>query len=1062
MITSMWKGIAAWAMLACVAMAPASGKGKQDNPMLVVASDLLGNYIGILTDSVGKAPIPGKKVKFAGQGWTDEATTDLHGMFQIPMRIGDRASVEASAENGAKLTLDPADFQYTLTPTSPKDPKTNLDEGWKFHVDPPEGFFKPGFDDSNWSLIKVPAHWEMEGFHSVDGVGGYRRTFEAPPGAGRLKLRFEGVYSGAEVWVNGHKVSAHEGGFTAFEIDITDDIRPGPNLLAVRVREHTNTSDNLDKMSQYADFPLAGITRSVNLFRVPDTHICRYSIDTLFEPGRGASVDVFVHTIQERSQGAPIEAQIVGTLRGEDGKVAAQTYSPVTMSIPGDRVHQAVSTIELDVREPHPWTAETPYLYTLTLEVTGPNGLIQRLDQVVGLRETRIKGSQILIDGSPVKIRGTCHHDADPLMGRAVSPERTRQDLDLIKECNLNAVRTSHYPPVPELTEYADKIGLYVEEEADFCWVNVANDLRNAPHIIQLTAEMLARDRNRASVFMWSLCNESDWGFCFDRSHEFVRKVDPTRPTSAATSADTEIATLHNPISLARMERTKNLDKPLLFDEAWCIYQGIFGDVAEMWVDPGIRDYYAAPLAAIYDAMMASKTTQGSQIWCWADDIFCVPGRGLEYGRGTTMSHFIDDQYAMPGRGLVGDAPWGVVDGWRRRKPEFWITKKLQSPIRISEMPIPAQRAGDPIEVPVDNQYDFLDLNELVTTYSIGTESGTLDVDVQPRHRGRIAIPVSSPHVGDTLDLTFKTRAGMLIDEFKIPVGTMASPSTAPSGGGPLMLREVSTLSGNGLEIQGSDFDLVFDRDAGYLRRCFSHGQPTLLELPMIHVLPTDSPQQPMPLRTDWKAKSFKWDGGSGGVHISLAGSYPNFEGGYDVTVMPSGEVDVKSSFTYTGPDRLAREIGMSFSVPRSCDTLHWERRGEWNVYPEDHIGRPVGNARAFVDHKQAVPPTWPWSEDNSPMGSNDFRSTKRNVRTAWIAYPDGSAVQVLSDGTKALRATVDSDRIDMNVNDWYGGTNVGYTEWITNYGKGKLIKSGDLISSEVRLWLRSVAGAAH
>ena len=175
-------------------------------------------------------------------------------------------------------------FNMGCTPLGADAQVTKLDgKQWKFALNPPEGFWKPEFDASSWSAIKVPAHWEMEGFHSPDNVGGYLRKFEAPAGEGRLKLRFDGVYSGAEVWVNGQRLAYHEGGVTPFEIDVTDVVQPGENLLALRVTQHNVTSDELDKMSEYADFDLAGIIRSVYLFRVPEKHIAAVGIATIFD-----------------------------------------------------------------------------------------------------------------------------------------------------------------------------------------------------------------------------------------------------------------------------------------------------------------------------------------------------------------------------------------------------------------------------------------------------------------------------------------------------------------------------------------------------------------------------------------------------------------------------------------------------------------------------------------------------------------------------------------------------------------------------------------------------------
>ena len=187
---------------------------------------------------------------------------------------------------------------------------------------------------------------------------------------------------------------------------------------------------------------------------------------------------------------------------------------------------------------------------------------------------------------------------------------------------------------------------------------------------------------------------------------------------------------------------------------------------------------------------------------------------------------------------------------------------------------------------------------------------------------------------------------------------------------------------------------------------------------------------------------------------MKLTGSYPGLDGSYEILVTPTGTMTVHSSFKYSGAERYAREIGLGFSLPKDCDTLHWERNAEWSVYPKDHIGRPIGTTKAVSEHAEKLPPTWPYAEDNTPMGTNDFRSTKRHIRSAWIGNSALATVGIRSDGKQALRAMVDTDRVCVYVNDWFGGTNVGWGEWITNYGKGHLIKSGDVLESTVRLSL--------
>ena len=428
-------------------------------------------------------------------------------------------------DSSARLKLDAGDFQYGLTPRSYGAQTESLNGMWRFKTDPPDGFWRPEFDDAGWSDISVPSHWEMKGFQSLDGVGGYRKRFPLPPGDGRPKLRFEGVYSGAEVWVNGQRVAYHEGGGTPFEVDITEAAKPGENLLAVRVSEHTRTSDELDKMSLYADFPLAGIMRSAYLFRVPDAHIGALAMTTRFK-NQYKDVMLMGHLAVLNESDRPLgEASLHFVLTGPDGRRVTHTAKPVPVT--AGAWERPEADFAMEVPSPRKWDAEHPNLYRLAIELRAGGRVLQTLEQRVGFRQTEVKGSSILINGKPIKLRGTCHHDTHPLMGRAVTPELTRQDLLLMKEANLNAVRTSHYPPIPELLDFADELGLYVEDEASFCWVGVSGDLNFTPRIMQLTAELVARDRNHPSVFMWSLCNESGFGYGFERSHEWVRAADP-------------------------------------------------------------------------------------------------------------------------------------------------------------------------------------------------------------------------------------------------------------------------------------------------------------------------------------------------------------------------------------------------------------------------------------------------------------------------------------------------------------------------------------------------------
>lgn len=1034
-------------------------------PAINLASDANGNFIGMISDAWGSDPVKDTQVMLSGQAkrgpWEVSARSDEHGLFFAPMAIGTTGQVIVAAQMTGAGALaehverfDAAGFQYSLTPSSSKSQRTSLSGRWHFATDPPANFWESTFDDSRWAEIKVPAHFEMEGFRSLTGVGGYRKHFQAPRGSGRLKLRFDGVYSGAEVWVNGQRLAYHEGGALPFEVDITEAVRRGENLLAVRVTEHTPVSDHLDKMSEYADFPLAGIFRNVYLFHVPPTHVGALHYATVFDSAfRDATIKGRAAIVNESSR--PLaDGSLTLRLSASDGTKTRMDFRPLAVRVgPWERAEVEFS---LPVNAPRKWDAEHPNLYALTVELREGSRVIEELSQRVGFRQTDIRDGQLLINGQPVKIRGTCHHDSHPLLGRAVTPELARQDVGLMKEANLNSLRTSHYPPIPELLDAADELGLYIESEGSFCWVGVADDLRYTPRIMQLNAELLARDRNHPSIFVWSICNESSFGTGFVRSHEWLRAADSTRPHAGSWDpGHVDFLAQHNPITIADINKLEQQRRPILWDECWCIFQGIWGDVAEMWLDPGIRDWYAAPLPPIYSRMMESKRVAGTQIWAWSDDLFCVPNRGLEYGRDITRSHFIENQYRLPHRGLVGDAPWGVVDGWRRKKPEFWVTKKLHSPVKLKEAPVPLPAPGQPIKLAVENQYDFTDLSELRIEWQLGKDKGITRGSVPPRSKGKLEIKLPrSPQLGEILALRFLNAEGGLVDAYRLPLGQARfdTPSHRQPRPAPLRVFQESSLAGRSTHIVGNDFELAFDHASGLLRRAVAFGEVLLLDLPSIHVLPSDSPMSPLPMRSTWRLSKLAVEPEKENVRVRVQGSYDRFEGGYDLLITPAGEITVRSSFRYTGDKFLAREIGLALPFPKECDRLRWNREAEWSAYPDDHIGRPAGETRAFADHGTSLPPRWSWAQDNSPMGCNDFRSTKRHIRWASLGYADGPSVLVISDGSQSARATVESDRMAFHINDWYGGTHVGLWEWIRNYGEGRPITAGQTIESTVRL----------
>lgn len=1045
-----------------------------DPPVVVLASDLFNHIIGIVTDGFGTKPSANVPVRLqgnvAGKSWSASAKTDESGMFQVEMPVGLDGALTAVAElqdgSSPSRTVQAGDLSPGLSLLDETTAALDLTGNWRFKPDPESDFFQVNFADSKWKDIKVPSHWIMEGFDSATGTGGYRRNVEIPVRfrGRRIKLLFDGVYSGAEVWFNGKRVGSHEGSFSPFELDVTDAAHiGGNNLLAVLVREKT-LSSHLDDMSNYANFPLAGIFRPVHLVSLPELHVRRFHVQTVFvsnstDPAHKESsykdANLTLDLSVENESSHDIKGgSLVVSLKDPSGQLVPLVNDRIEINLaPWSRLERR---IDFHVSNPQHWEAEHPRLYTLSakLAVTGVGEIVSRR---AGFRQVEIRGTDFLINGVPVKLRGVGYFEAAPLSGRVISPDVARHDLELMKEANLDAFRTEVILPAENVYDDADELGLYVEAESPFCWVDESSDLRYLPTFVERTAEIMDRDRSHPSIIIWSVGNESSWGPDFEAAHQFVKNHDPTRPTSAGQSATLELDTMHNPITLARMKEREDEKVPIIWDESFCIFQGdLWGDTREMWLDPGERDYYIDPLIPVWDAVQISKNVQGSMIWAWVDDIFLVPGRDSEYGRGGigNPEHALDGIYHMPGRGIVGDAPWGIVDGWRRKKPEFWHVKMLMSPIHLHESDLSAWKPNDAAPVVVENRYEFTNLSEVSVQWSVGEQHGTLHPDIAPHSVGKILIPVGpQTKPGRVVSLNFVDAKAQSIIPYRFKLGVVPIAISEPSHKPESLryLHEASWLGGPmerfvGENSEGDSFEIAFDGANGRIRRALINRQSVLYATPKLHILPIEATLNEFPIFETWRlTKPLEIRSAGDDYEVLETGTYRDFAGDLRFRITPQGGLLVSYDFTYTGTDMRAREVGLKFGVPLWCDKLQWRRQGEWSVYPEDHIGRNEGVAMAHASTPQTVPPLQPFALDDTAIGSNDFRSSKRNFIFASLIDREGYGIGIEAIGTQHLRATVAPDLIEVNVNDWFGGTGaVAWGEWWQNYGQGRDIRSDD------------------
>ncbi len=414
----------------------------------------------------------------------------------------------------------------------------------------PENFWDPGFDVKNWDEIKVPSNWQMEGyghpkFRNIaltfesdppkipdyyNPVGCYKRTFNIPSGwkNKEVKLRFEGIKSAAYIWVNGKKVGYNQGGFEPAEFNITPFIQPGENDLSVQVIRFSDGSylENQDM------WRLSGIYRDVKLYAQPKTFIHDFYVMTDLDADYHDATLVVETDIHNNSGNASSTTLEIDVLDEQNQSVLNDGIQSFNIKTAGGSNKKITMSSRVD--NPKKWSAEFPNLYTLLVELKDINGeTLEAFSHRFGFREVELADNLLKINGVPVKLNGVNSHMHHPEHGQAVPAETLKKDLLIMKQFNINCVRTSHYPPSPEYIEMADELGMYIiDEVGDEAHANI--HLSENPDWTEMyrdrSRKLIFRDRNHPSVVVWSAGNESGSG---ENIHEVIKtgkKIDPSRP----------------------------------------------------------------------------------------------------------------------------------------------------------------------------------------------------------------------------------------------------------------------------------------------------------------------------------------------------------------------------------------------------------------------------------------------------------------------------------------------------------------------------------------------------
>ncbi len=628
----------------------------------------------------------------------------------------------------------------------------SLNGNWKFNwvkqpSERPSNFYKPSYDVSSWKEIPVPSNWEMHGYGTPiytnitypfknnppfiqpqkgftsetepNPVGSYRRDFTIPTewNNKEIILHFSGAYSCLYVWINGHKVGYSEGANNVAEFNITKYAKPGNNTIAAQVFRWTDASYIEDQDM----FRLSGIHRDVFVYAIPTTHVRDFFLTSEFE-GNNFSEVVFKSKLSVRNYSnkasQPATAEV--SLLKPDGSIASTITQPISSVKANDENEYELKT---KVNLPLLWTAETPNLYSVIIALKDNNGnTLEALTSKFGFRKIEIKNKRVYINNEQVFFKGVNRHDIHPQFGKAVPVESMIQDIVMMKQHNLNTIRTSHYPNDPKMYALYDYYGLYTMDEADLeCHGNqsISNNPNWIPAFKDRGERLIQRDKNHPCVIFWSMGNECGNGQNFDELYKTMKALDPSRPIHYEGKNEVADMDSHMYPSINNManfdQQTSN--KPYFLCEYDHSMGNAMGNMAEYW------DYIENK----------SQRMIGGCVWDWVD-------QGInKYGQPKNFYHFGSD---------FGDKPNdydfscnGLTTPDRRVTAKLIETKKIYQYIKFKALSV------NPAKIEITNKYDFINLEKFNISWHLlkngaKVESGTIpSLKLAPNEKATISIP---------------------------------------------------------------------------------------------------------------------------------------------------------------------------------------------------------------------------------------------------------------------------------------------------------------------------------